>query len=526
VFFRCRSAFVRERSVVDLLMPNFLALLRHLPHAEVHGASDVMVLDVASDSREVQPGWLFVAIRGGQYDGHDAIASAIDRGATVVIGDLPLDEVRFKGPQLATYVRVEDTRLALARIVHAILDEPSKGLRVYGVTGTNGKTTCATILEQLFASVGLQAGFIGTTGIRYAGKSIDATHTTPHARALCDFFTEMKSNRVDVVSMEVSSHALDQYRVGGIDFAGAIFTNLTHDHLDYHETMDRYSDAKKKLFDSLSPSAVAVVNGDDAYAAHMTRDCVARRIIRVGEDESNDVQITDVEIGAHGTRFTLVVPGKHVRDGGQELYISTPLIGRFNVTNAALCAVMAIQEGIKAADVKAGMQVVRGPAGRMERYGLTSGAVAVVDYAHTPDALQKALEVVREILPDGGRLHVVFGCGGDRDAGKRPVMGGIAARLADAVWVTSDNPRTENPNTIIDGIRVGIEQELKGKKAEGIHIIPDRRKAISEALDHAQAHDIVLIAGKGHETVQVVGAERRHHSDVEEVARWNQAKRG
>lgn len=506
-------------------MPNFLALLRHLPNAEVHGAPDVMVLDVASDSREVQPGWLFIAIRGEQFDGHDAIASAIDRGATVVIGDLPLDEVRFKGPQLATYVRVNDTRLALARIVHAILDEPSRGLRIYGVTGTNGKTTCATILEQLFASVGLQAGFIGTTGIRYDGRSVEATHTTPHARALCEFFSEMKAHRIDVVSMEVSSHALDQNRIGGIEFAGAVFTNLTHDHLDYHGTMERYAIAKKKLFDGLQPSAVAVVWGDDDYAAEMIRDCKARRIVRVGEHEHNNVRVSDVEVGAHGTRFTLVLPGKHARDGDLELHIATPLIGRFNVANAALCAVMAMQEGVKAADVKVAMQTVRGPAGRMERYGLMSGAVAVVDYAHTPDALEKALGVLREILPKKARLHVVFGCGGDRDAAKRPVMGAIAARLAHEVWVTSDNPRTENPDTIIDDIRIGIEQELKGGMAERIHTITDRRTAISAALDGARTHDIVLIAGKGHETVQVVGTERRHHSDVEEVARWNQPKR-
>ncbi|MBS1561493.1 MAG: UDP-N-acetylmuramoyl-L-alanyl-D-glutamate--2,6-diaminopimelate ligase [Bacteroidetes bacterium] len=506
-------------------MPNFLALLRHLPHAEVHGDPDVMVLDVASDSREVQPGWLFVAIRGEQFDGHDAIADAINSGATVVIGDLPLDKVRFKGPQLAIYVRVDDTRLALARIVHAILDEPSRGLRIYGVTGTNGKTTCATILEQLFTSVGLQAGFIGTTGIRYDGRSIEATHTTPHARALCEFFSDMKAHRTEVVSMEVSSHALDQYRVGGIDFAGAIFTNLTHDHLDYHGTMERYADAKKKLFDGLSPSAVAVVWGDDVHAAHMVRNCKARRIIRVGEQEHNNVRVCDVEVGAHGTRFTLVLPGKHVRDGDMEVHLATPLIGRFNVANAALCAVMAMQEGVKAADVKVAMQTVRGPAGRMERYALINGAVAVVDYAHTPDALQKALDVLREILPSRARLHVVFGCGGDRDAAKRPVMGAIAARLADEVWVTSDNPRTEDPGTIIDDIGIGIAQELKGEKAEWIHTISDRRAAIAAALDHARPHDIVLIAGKGHETVQVVGAERRHHSDVEEVARWNQSKR-
>lgn len=505
-------------------MPNLLALLRTLPDAEVHGDADVMVLDVASDSREVQPAWMFVAIRGERYDGHNAIADAIMAGAVVVVGELPLDQVRFKGPQLATYVRVRDSRQALTRMVHFLLDEPSRGLRIYGVTGTNGKTTCATLLEQLFASVGYVTGFIGTTGIRYGDVVQEATHTTPHARALCEAFTSMKEHHVDVVAMEVSSHALHQHRADGIDFHGAIFTNLTRDHLDYHGTMERYAAAKKMLFDGLSPHAVAVVWGDDPYAAEMTRNCKARRIVTVGEGEQNTVNVCDVSVGAQGTKFTLVLPGRHPRDGHQELVISTPLIGRFNVANAALCAVMALQEGVAAADVRSALQSIRGPAGRMERYVLASNAVAVVDYAHTPDALEKALGVLREIVPAGGKLHVVFGCGGDRDAGKRPIMGRIAAAMADVVWITSDNPRNENPDTIIDDIRVGIQLGDR-EQAERVHVIVDRKAAIHAALDQAREHDVVLLAGKGHETVQIVGEQRLRHSDVEEVARWNQARR-
>ncbi len=498
-------------------MTNLLALLRLLPDAVVQGQADTMILHTTADSRHVVAGSLFVAIRGTSFDGHSTIKDAIEKGAVCVVVDMDYDRTTI--PPSITVVAVPDTRLAYARIVHFIRNQPSDGLRIYGVTGTNGKTTCATILEQLFRTSGRTTGFIGTTGIRYDGTIQDFGYTTPHVDVLCDIFVAMRKHRVDTVCMEVSSHALDQYRTYGIRFSAALFTNLTHDHLDYHGTMEAYAATKKRLFDGLEQDAAAIVWGDDPYAALMVKDCKARRIVRVGTNDDNDVIVEDVSVGAHGTTFTLVLPPRHRTDVPHDLVITTQLIGRFNVANAALCAVTAIQEGMPPAKVAECMARIKGPAGRMERYPLASGAVAVVDYAHTPDALEQALTVLQELVPSGSKLYTVFGCGGDRDATKRPVMGRIATEHADHAWITNDNPRSENPGRIAEGILSGIADKTLAT------VELDRRLAITQALDRAKPGDIVLIAGKGHETYQVIGTDRIHFSDVGEVAHWNAAHR-
>jgi UDP-N-acetylmuramoyl-L-alanyl-D-glutamate--2,6-diaminopimelate ligase len=494
-------------------MRNLLAIVRLLPGAIVHGDGDAMAVDVTNDSRQVQRGWIFVAIAGTNVDSHEHIAAAVASGASGVIGQRPFDDVALMLGKVP-YVQVADSRLAFAIATHLMLNEPTRGVRFYGVTGTNGKTTCATILEQIFASAGRVVGFIGTTGIRYAGSDLPSDYTTPHARALCDVILRMKDAGVDTICMEVSSHALDQHRVYGVQFQGAMFTNLTRDHLDYHGTMDAYAAAKKKLFDGLPTDAVAVVNADDAWAEAMTRDCKARTIVRVGLDDDATAQIDDVELTSHGTSFSLTLP-----HASSAMRIATPLVGAFNVTNVALCAVMAVKAGIEPSKVVDILRSVRGPAGRMERYVLASGAVAVVDYAHTPDALRNALVTLRELV-GRARLHVVFGCGGDRDKGKRPEMGRIASDLADVLWITSDNPRSEDPQAIIDEIRRGVHGDRSC-----VEIHEDRAVSIRAALDDARPGDIVLIAGKGHETYQIIGAERRHFSDMEQVAAWNAAHR-
>jgi len=501
-----------EQCILVTLMPtsmkNLQPLIALLSDADVHGNINIDIVDVTNDSRAVQVGYVFVAIAGTNVDAHEHIGAAVAAGACAVVGERPYADL------VATlagtpYVRVHDSRLAFANLTHAVLDYPTRGIRFLGVTGTNGKTTCATLLEQILQSAGCNVGFIGTTGIRYGRTVLPSEYTTPHARALCDVIIMMKQAGVDTICMEVSSHALDQYRVEGIVFQGAVFTNLTRDHLDYHGTMERYADAKKKLFDMLPEDAVAVVWDDDAYAQHMVRNCVARTIVRVGSAESADVVVNSVALTATDTEFTMTMPSVPLG-----LRVATPLVGRFNVANASLCATMALHMGVQATQLVDALQHVRGPAGRMERYELSNGAVAVIDYAHTPDALQQALTALRDVV-GSARLHVVFGCGGDRDAGKRPQMGHVAGDLADVVWLTSDNPRSEDPHGILDAIRAGISMDSCCIEQ---HV--DRAEAIHAALTDARPGDIVLIAGKGHETYQVIGTERLHFSDAEHVARF------
>lgn len=505
-------------------MRNLLAFLRRIPNAIVHGDGDVMMIDVTADSRTVRPGFAFVAIRGSAHDGHTKIDEAIQAGAVAVIGEIPQPESMLESSPHVTYVQVPDSRLAYARMVHALHDNPIRGLRLFGVTGTNGKTTVATILRGLETALGRETGFIGTTGIDYDGVHLDATHTTPDVRRLIELLLDMKARRVDTVCMEVSSHALHQHRVEGLEFSGAIFTNLTRDHLDYHGTMDDYARSKKMLFDGLSPESIAVLNGDDGWADFIKSDCKARKVLTVGIDDENSVVIEDVVLSAHGSEFTLCFPAVKRGDAPRDLHIRTPLLGSFNVMNVALCVTMAVAHGASYDVVQRAIASVQGPPGRMERYPLMNGATAVVDYAHTPDALRVALATLRELLPANGKLSVVFGCGGDRDAGKRGEMGAIAAEGADTIIVTNDNPRTESPENIADAIVKGVKG-AKQSRCTQMSVELDRRQAIRTALDSVQRGDIILVAGKGHETYQIIGTERLSFRDVEEIARWNAERR-
>jgi UDP-N-acetylmuramoyl-L-alanyl-D-glutamate--2,6-diaminopimelate ligase len=330
----------------------------------------------------------------------------------------------------------------------------------------------------------------------------------------------MANAGVDSVSMEVSSHALDQHRVYGIAYRGAIFTNLTRDHLDYHGTIENYAKSKKRLFDGLSDDAIAVLWGESEWASYMKRHCNARRVVMVGTGPGNHVQVTDVSLSVSGTSFVLRLKSADLEAMPEVLQIRTKLLGDFNVANVALVAVLAILDGVAAERVAEIVPNLTGPKGRMEVHSTSKGTTAIVDYAHSPDALDNVLRVVREFASSdhkNRRVHVVFGCGGDRDKGKRAEMGRIASTLADHVYITSDNPRTEQPREIINNIMGGVDATLRSKVA----IIEDRRSAIECALTEAAPEDVVVIAGKGHEECQIIGAERHPFSDFDEVSRWS-----
>jgi len=497
--------------------------------AEVDAAFiDVAVTGVTSDSREVEPGFVYVAIRGTNFDGHSKIGEALMKGSVCIVSETHREEVAKNFPVAAgaahtgdanagvalsdvAFVVVGSARKALAELTVAFLTSEHDWLsemKIFGVTGTNGKTTVATLLHQIFRFNNIPSGFIGTTGIGHNEEVRQATHTTPHPVALFKTLQEMHKAGIRHVCMEVSSHALHQYRTHGIPFTGAFFTNLSRDHIDYHGSMEEYAKTKKLFFDNLTPSATAVFHGLSEWTSYMKRSCKAGLILNVGERAHNNVRITNVVTTAHGSTYTLNLP-----DGPIE--ISTHMIGRFNIFNTALCATMAHLHGVSAQGVVEALKAARGPAGRMERHDLNNGAVVVVDYAHSPDAMHNALSVLAELKQPESKLIVVFGSGGNRDKGKRPEMGRIAAELADEIWLTNDNPRNENPTTIVQNILGGIEGNTKPLTVE-----LDRRKAIEGALGNAGPFDIVLIAGKGHETVQIVGEERNEFSDSQVVREY------
>jgi len=497
-------------------MRNLLAMLRRLPGASVIGTADVVCLDVTRDHRTVGPGSLYVAIPGSRVDGHRFIEDAIEFGAVAIVGQQPCP-----ADCTVPYVQVADAGHAYARLIFAFFDDPQEGMRLYAVTGTNGKTSCTYMLQQLLADAGREAALIGTTGMKFGGRWYPAQHTTPDARVLAEVLKEMRRERVDTVCMEVSSHALQQSRVDGLRYHGAIFTNLSHDHLDYHGSMERYAAAKALLFAGLSPEAVAIFNADDEWTPTMRKDCRARRQITVGETEDATITIADINCTQVGSTFSLVLPPNKRGGVPRDVEFSIPLLGKFNVMNAAYCAVLALQESVPIHRVQQSLAMLKAPAGRMEKYIVGTGITAVVDYAHTPDALRQALASLRAVLPARHALTVVFGCGGDRDKTKRAEMGRIAAAGANKVVLTSDNPRSEPPHGIIADIAEGIHERY----ASRVHVEIDRRQAIRTALAAARKGDIVLIAGKGHELEQIIGDERIAFSDAQEVLAWNRKRK-
>lgn len=467
---------------------------------------DIDVRRIQYDSRRVQPGDLFVAIRGTASDGHRFIAQAVANGARVVVmeDDAALPDFYFMHAG-AVKVVVPNSRIALARISARYFDNPSEKLTMIGVTGTNGKTTTTHLVQSILETSGRKCGLIGTIAYTIGSDMIPATHTTPESLELNELLSRMVSEGCVSAVMEVSSHALDQHRVDGIRFGAAVFTNLTQDHLDYHGTMESYFSAKKILFSGLGRDASAIVNIDDEWGGQMLQ-ATAARTLSYGTGRGADVRATDIAYSMQGTKFTVV-------HAGEETPVETSLIGRFNVSNILAAFGTGIALDIPKPLLQRAIRSTRPVPGRFEQIDSPLGWVAVIDYAHTPDALEKALKAIHAVFGTEGRRKIitVFGCGGNRDKTKRPRMAAIATELSDLTVVTSDNPRHEDPEKIIDDVMAGV------KAGAAVIRQADRRSAIAEALKHASAGDVVLIAGKGHEDYQVIGDRKIHFSDREVV---------
>ena len=490
--------------------------------ARVSGDGAVEVSRLSMDSREVLPGDLFACVRGERFDGMQFVASALANGAVALAVDAEGD-ARFSdtagrnapGAPGAGVPRlvVPDVRQALGTIASILTARPSSMMRVVGVTGTNGKSTVVHLLESIYRSARRSNGTIGTIGIRINGEESPAAFTTPEAPALQTCFGDMAAAGVTDVAMEVSSHALIQGRVRGTDFAAVGFTNLSHDHLDFHGDLDSYFEAKSLLFTE-GYSDRAVIFWDTPWGHKLLeRIAVAERemdVVLVGEDDAADLRITDVLLNPTSTSFTLTERISR-RSGSADFasaysseprYLTMMLLGRFNVENAAVAIGLARAVGIDWDAIYSGISGAPRVPGRMEPVELDEPFTVVVDFAHTPDALTHVLQAAQELTPMG-RVICVFGCGGDRDRAKRPLMGSAAARNADVVIVTSDNPRTEDPDAIIAEIMTSADLADRSD----VVVESDRRSAIANALSQARAGDMVVVAGKGHETGQIIGTE-------------------
>lgn len=478
---------------------------------EIAGPSDVEVSDISYSTDGVCPGSLFVAMRGTRTDGHDFAKEAVSRGASAVVSETRLD---LGGD--ATNVVVPDSRIALGIMAARACGDPTSKMKLFGVTGTNGKTTTTYLIESILRSAGFNPGVIGTVEYRFGGVSLPAPHTTPLALDLQRLLARMRDEGCDSCAIEVSSHALDQERVVGSRFDVGIFTNLTPEHLDYHDDMDDYFRAKAILFERLlrdggKEGASAVINADDPYG----RNLVERARVPVmtfGTESSADVRGLDIRSDIGGIWMRVETPKGSVE-------IASKLRGGFNAQNILAAMAGAVSAGIDLNSVKAGVEALACVPGRFEAVENERGVLALVDYSHTPDALAKALEHATE-LKGCGRLIAVFGCGGDRDRQKRPFMGAAAARIADIAIVTSDNPRTEDPGSIIEQILPGVRAHMEeASGGDGYEVIADRRSAISRAVEISMPGDVIVVAGKGHEDYQILGKERIHFDDREELAK-------
>lgn len=495
-------------------------LLRELLHTpdirDQRGPVDRPVQGLACDSRRVQDGYVFFALPGQLADGHDYVDHAVERGAAAVVVERSVPV----SPETAC-VRVPDTRRAMAHAAAAFFGRPSRRLVLVGVTGTNGKTTVTYLLDAIFSAAGGSCGVIGTISQRYGGWQRPAPLTTPESIDIEELLSDMAAAGVGFVAMEVSSHALDLHRVDGLDFDGAVFTNLSRDHLDYHRDMDAYFVSKSRLFTDCVPASAkerpfAVIHADDPRGPELAR--LAREAgletLTCGQSPGCDIHPVRFESGVDGLRGTLAC-------GAERIEFESPLLGELNLENILAAAGAAWALGIGADAIAAGLSRLRRVPGRLERVPNGLGITLVVDYAHTPDALAKVLGALRPLTQ--GRLITVFGCGGDRDPGKRPVMGEAAASESDCVVLTSDNPRSEDPLAIIRGIEEGVrgsgmrrlEERPAAGPGTGYRVEPDRRAAIRLGLSMAAPGDLLLVAGKGHEDYQIVGGRRLPFDDRE-----------
>lgn len=472
-------------------------LLQNISLKSTFGDSETEVTDIQFDSRKVVDGSVFVATRGTATDGHDFIDAAIEKGAKAIICEVqPSDKKNG-----ITYIQVENSSDALGRMASAWYDFPSSKLKLVGVTGTNGKTTIATLLYQLFRELGYKTGLLSTVCNYVNEQAIEATHTTPDSLALNELLAQMVDAQCEYAFMEVSSHSVDQRRIAGLEFDGAIFTNLTRDHIDYHLTFENYLKAKKQFFDELSPEAFALTNADDKNGLVMLQNTKASKYTYSLRGMA-DFKTKILEHGFDGMLLDM-----------NETEINVSFIGKFNASNLSAVFGAAILLGQDKLEVLRIMSALHSVSGRFETLRAPSGYTAIVDYAHTPDALNNVISTINQILQGNGRLITVVGCGGNRDKGKRPMM---AREAVDGSWkaiLTSDNPRFEEPQDILNDMIAGLDLMQKTKSLT----IVDRREAIKTACALAQTGDVVLVAGKGHEDYQIIQGVKHHFDDREEV---------
>ena len=470
-------------------------LLKDIPVLECTADLETEITVICYDSRKAEPGCLFVAVTGFAADGNRFIPMALERGAAAVV-------TAKKPEQDIPYILVESDRLALAMLGCNFYGHPAKSMTMIGVTGTNGKTSSTLLLKQVLEkTLGARVGLIGTMANMIGEKTIPTERTTPESLDLQALFARMRDGGCTHVIMEVSSHAITLERIGGVHFDVAAFTNLTEDHLDFHKTMDAYCDAKAELFRRCDR---AVINADDSYAGRILA-AAACPVLTTSVTTKEGLHAENVELHAEGISFTAVY-------GEERASVKLPIPGRFTVYNALTVLGVACQLGISLSDCAEALKTAKGVKGRVEVVPTPGTPYSVlVDYAHTPDGLENVLRSVRDFCR--GRLICVFGCGGDRDPLKRPIMGRIGVELSDIAVITSDNPRTEPPMAIIEDILKGVNQE----NGEYI-VIEDRRRAIRYAMDIAEKNDIIVLAGKGHETYQDIGGQKHHLDEREEVA--------
>lgn len=464
-------------------------LLEGLEIKSVRGGNNREALGVAYDSRKVEKGFLFVCLRGHRLDGHDFISEALERGAEVIVS-----EENFGDRKGLTQVVVPDSRLALARISDNFYGHPSGRIKVIGVTGTNGKTTTTYLSEAVLTTAGYKVGLMGTINYRWGGRVLPADNTTPSSLDLQRMLSEMVKADCQFALLEVSSHSLTQHRVDFVEFDAGIFTNLTQDHLDYHGDFSHYLQAKARLFQQLGEKGVkkeprlALINLDDRYSRYL-RKVTPVKILTYGLSRRADIRASRISFSLRGTSFQVATPAG-------SLFLRVKLIGEGNVYNALAAVGVGISQGVKLSDIREGLEKAGGAPGRFELVEAGQEWTVMVDYAHTPHALESLLKMSRRATR--GKVITVFGCGGDRDKGKRPLMGKISSRYSDYSILTSDNPRSEEPGEIIHQIQRGL-----GRRAK-YTIIEDRFQAIKEALSRAGKGDLVIVAGKGHEGYQIL----------------------
>lgn len=460
--------------------------LQNLKDYQFYGDSmEIEISGIAYDSRRVDLGYIFVCVEGFKQDGHDFITEAIENGAKVIVVE---KDVNFN-PEII-YIKVQDSRLALAKLSEVFYGFSLNKLDLVGVTGTNGKTTTTYMIESILSQAGFQTGLIGTISNKIADQSLPTERTTPESLDLHELFQKMVLSGVTHTVMEVSSHALELKRVQDFRFRVAVFTNISQDHLDFHESLENYTITKGKLFQQLLPDGTGVINLDDAAGGYMLEQCQGK-VITYGINAEADVRASEIDVKIDGVSYLVTTPRGETR-------VNLNFSGFFNVYNSLAAISMGLAFDLPLPVIKAGLESLSGVAGRFEQVKCGQDFGVVVDYAHTPDGVENVLETARKISKK--RMIAVFGCGGDRDRTKRPLMGKIAAELADFCILTSDNPRTEDPLKILKDVEEGV---LESAEESAYLIIPDRREAIFRAIEEAQTGDLVIIMGKGHEAYQV-----------------------